>query len=156
MDATWTLTSDDVDVDDFNTFTVVLNAQYKLEVNSILNKDGTVSDGSPGGTTYNVAVADDWVTKAGASANIEDLTLNGITVSLYVKPIVSSISYTYTSGVFTFVGSNFVKVNGVDDDIDTNLISITGGNDETFTLANSGGSGVANAELLTIYFSRCR
>ena len=52
----------------------------------LLNKNGTSSDG---GSTYNIAAADDWVAGAAASVDISDRD-NGITVSNVNTVVVES------------------------------------------------------------------
>ena len=76
--STYTLTSADVEVSSSTQFSVTLNAADQLNVGGLLNKNGTSSDG---GTTYNIAAADDWVAGAAASVDISDTSGNGITVS---------------------------------------------------------------------------
>ena len=51
------------------TFTVTLNATDKVGVNQIANKNGT---SSTGGTTYNLAAAEDWAAGADAAVVVAD------------------------------------------------------------------------------------
>ena len=76
--SSYTLTSADVEVSSSTQFSVTLNAVDQLNVGGLLNKNGTSSDG---GSTYNIAAADDWVAGAAASVDISDTSGNGITVS---------------------------------------------------------------------------
>ncbi len=76
--STCTLTSGNVFATSATNFSVTLNAFDKAAVNQIMNKNGT---SSTGGTTYNLAAAEDWDTNTTASLIIADLTGNGITVS---------------------------------------------------------------------------
>ncbi|RNE88359.1 hypothetical protein, partial [Marichromatium sp. AB31] len=58
-------------------FTLTLSATDRAGVGPLLNSDGTTSTG---GTTYNLAAADDWNTAVSAGDS-SDATGNGLTVS---------------------------------------------------------------------------
>jgi len=73
--ATYTLTSTDVDATSATSFSVTLNATDRAAVEQMFNKNGS---SSAGGTTYNLAAADDWNTVITGS-NIADAT-NVVTV----------------------------------------------------------------------------
>lgn len=77
--ATYTLTNTgNVEVASGTSFTLMLSSTDKDAVNLILNKNGT---SSVGGTTYNLAAAEDWAAGADAAVVVADLTGNGITTS---------------------------------------------------------------------------
>ncbi len=77
--STYTLTdSSNVEVTSGTSFTLTLSSTDKDAVNVILNKNGT---SSMGGTTYNLAAAEDWAAGADAAVVVADLTGNGITTS---------------------------------------------------------------------------
>ena len=117
------------------TFSVTLNAADKLAVNGLLNKDGATSDS---GTTYNLAAADNWMAGGAPNNNIQDLTLNGVTVSNYTAPAVTSATYNCGTAVLTVTGSNFTGKVGALNDIDSTKLVLTGegGNTHTLTAAN--------------------
>jgi hypothetical protein len=77
--STYTLTDTsnvDIDTTSNTQFTFVLSATDKSGINQIINKSGA---SSTGGTTYNLAAAEDWTTGADAAVVVADLTGNGIT-----------------------------------------------------------------------------
>ena len=72
---TYTLTTSDVEITNSTTFSVTLNATDILNVNGLLNTNGTQSDDN---TVYNLAAADDFVAEV-TSGDTSDLTSNAIT-----------------------------------------------------------------------------
>ncbi|MDR7089977.1 fibronectin type III domain-containing protein [Cellvibrio fibrivorans] len=77
--STYALTdTSDVEVTSGTSFTLTLSSTDKDAVNLILNKNGT---SSIGGTTYNLAAAEDWAAGADSAVVVADLTGNGITTS---------------------------------------------------------------------------
>ena len=120
---TYTLTTGDVEITAATSFTVSLNASDMLSVNGLLNKDGVTADG---GTTYNLAAADNWMTGAAASTNIQDLTGNGVTVSNYFAPSVTSATYDAGTGVLNVSGTGFVSASGATNDVDVTRLTLTG------------------------------
>ncbi|WP_299022588.1 Ig-like domain-containing protein, partial [uncultured Photobacterium sp.] len=87
-------TTTDVDITSDTAFTITLTGADKTSVNALVNKSGTVSIDN---TTYNLALADNWMAAAATSADIADTTGNGITVSNeVVPPSVTSISLSGT------------------------------------------------------------
>jgi hypothetical protein len=80
---TRTLTSTSVEIDSGTSFSVTLNSADQAALQSLLNQNGT---SSLGGTTYNLAAAEDWAAGADAAVVVADLTGNGITVSNYTAP----------------------------------------------------------------------
>lgn len=76
--ATYTLTNTpNVDITSATSFTLTLSTEDKAGVYFLLNKNGT---SSAGGTTYNLAGAEDWNAGADAAVTIQDLN-NALTVS---------------------------------------------------------------------------
>ncbi|MBT9514368.1 MAG: putative Ig domain-containing protein [Acidovorax sp.] len=76
--ATYTLTDTaDVEITSATSFTLTLSATDRAGLNLLANKNGS---SSTGGTTYNLAAADDW-NAAVTGGNTADLTLNAVTVS---------------------------------------------------------------------------
>jgi len=120
---TYTLTTADVEVTSATGFTVTLSATDMQAVNGLLNKDGTQADG---GTTFNLAAADNWMRGAAPSTNIQDLTGNGVTVSNYFAPSVTSATYNAGTGVLTVTGTGFVSASGATNDVDVTQLTLTG------------------------------
>lgn len=129
-----TLTTSNVDVTNDTTFTVTLDAIDKINVNGLLNKDGTQSDDS---TTYNLSVADNYMLAGPASVNIADVT-NAVTVSNVQVPAISSATYNATTGVLAVTGTSFAKRAGVTNDIDVTKLSLVGEGGNSYTLTGSG------------------
>jgi len=133
---TYTLTSaSDVEITSATSFTITLSGADLVNVESILNKDGTTS--ATAGTTYNLAAADNWMTGAPATPDISDTTGNGITVSNFANPVVSSATYDWSTGVLVLTGTNFVGAAGANNDIDVTKLTITGEGGATYTLTSS-------------------
>ena len=76
--SSYTLTTSNVELTNATSFSITLNATDKTSINALLNKIGT---SSIGGTTYNLAAAEDWNAGADPAVVLADLTGNGITVS---------------------------------------------------------------------------
>ena len=74
--ATYALTTANVMASSATAFTITLNATDKAAVNQIINKNGT---SSTGGTTYNLAAADDWDANV-IAGDISD-AINAVTAS---------------------------------------------------------------------------
>ncbi|MFZ6800924.1 DUF4347 domain-containing protein [Undibacterium sp. Di24W] len=108
-----------VEITSDTSFTLVLSATDKAGLRTLLNNNGTQS---VGGTTYNLAAADDWANGADAALNIADLTGNGITVSNVVSPTITSAAYDASTGILSVTGTNLA--NG--DTIDVSKLSVTG------------------------------
>lgn len=127
----YTLTSaTDVEVTSATEFTVTLSGADLTNVEALLNKDGTTADS---GTTYNLAAADNWLAQTPAGDDITDATGNGITVSNYAAPSITSSTYDFATGVLVMTGSNFVS-NGSGDDVDASKLTLTGEGGVTYTL----------------------
>ena len=99
-----------------------------------MNKDGGIATG---GSTYNLAAAEDWDAGAAAAFVIADLTGNGITVSNVAVPTISSATYDKGSGVLTVTGTGFLKLVGASNDIDVSKLSLTGEGGAGYTLTSS-------------------
>ncbi len=91
----YTLTNTpNVELTSATSFTLTLSTSDKAGVYSLFNKNGTAS---AGGTTYNLAGAEDWNAGADAAVSIADLT-NGVTVS-NIDPVlpVTLVAFTATT-----------------------------------------------------------
>ncbi len=129
---TYTLTSSDVEIDSAAQFTVNLNATDLAAVNQIINKNGT---SSTGGTTYNLAVADDWCANV-TDGDISDTTI-ALTVSNVAVPAIASAAYDAETGVLAVTGTSFFVLSGAANDIVTNKFTITGQGEATYTLTSA-------------------
>ncbi|MGA1940680.1 immunoglobulin-like domain-containing protein [Arcobacter sp. YIC-310] len=131
---TYTLTSSNVEVTNDTSFSVILNETDHLNINGILNKDGTSSGD---GITYNLSVADDWMQGSLASNDISDTTGNGIIVNDVSAPKIISATYDVSSGVLDVTGINFVKKSGALNDVDISKLTLTGEGSATETLTTT-------------------
>lgn len=129
--ATYTLTSPNVDITTATQFTVALNATNQINVEGLLNKNGTASVGT---TPYNIAAAADWNPAQSGNA---DTTGNAVTVSNVQTPAMTSATYDASTGILIVTGSNLVKASGVTNDIDASLLTFTGEGGSTYTLTDT-------------------
>ena len=143
----YALTSTDVEITNATTFAVTLNAADQLVVRGLLNKNGPSSSGS---TTYNVAAAEDWMAGSPAAAGVADLTGNGITVSNFPTPAITSAVYDSDSGVLTVTGTDFFKKVGVTNDIVLNKLTFTGEGGATYTLTSASNVEITSATAFSV------
>jgi len=139
----YTLTSANVTAASATSFTVTLNAADQLNVNGILNKNGTSAVDT---TTFNLAAAASWDASRTTTA---DLTGNGVTVSNIVAPTITSATYDGSMHVFTVTGTNLVKTVGATNDITVSKLTITGEGGATYTLSTTGNVEVTSATSFT-------
>ncbi|MFN9471651.1 beta strand repeat-containing protein, partial [Acidovorax sp.] len=127
------LTSGTTTATNATTFNVTLNAADRAAINQFINKDGTTSTG---GTAFNLAAADDWNTNVTAG-NTADAT-NAITASNVAVPAVTSATYDAATGTLVVTGTNFVRLNGANNDIDLTMLTLAGegGASRTLTTTN--------------------
>ncbi|MBS1186777.1 MAG: Hemolysin-type calcium-binding region, partial [Burkholderiaceae bacterium] len=149
---TYTLTDTaDVEIASATSFSVTLSATDRAAVETLLlNKNGTASTG---GTTYNLAAADDWATGADSSVNIADTAGNGITVSNVAAPAITSAAYNANSGVMTVTGTGFLKLAGAANDIVANKFAFTGQGGATYTLTDTANVEITDATHFTLTLS---
>ena len=147
--ATYTLSSSsDVEIDSATQFTVTLSGLDLYNVEALLNNDGLSADG---GTTYNLAAADDFIT-AYTSGDSSDAT-NSVTVSNYAVPTITSATYDVSTGQLVLTGTDFVNQSGATNDVDVSLFTITGDNGASYTLTDSADVEVSSATSATITLS---
>ena len=113
----------DVAITSETSFSVTLSGSDKTSINSLLNNNGTSSDG---GTTYNLAAADDWMPGAATATDIADTTENGITVSNTPRAV--NLSLDETAG--TEAGGTVITATA------TAEAAVSG--DQTVNIASSG------------------
>ncbi|MBP6366172.1 MAG: DUF4214 domain-containing protein [Nitrosomonas sp.] len=145
--ATYTLTSSNVEITSATQFTVALNAADQINVEGLLNKDGTASVGA---TTYNIAAAADWNPAQTGNA---DATGNAITVSNAQTPAITSTTYDASTGSLTVTGSNLVKASGAINDIDASKLTFTGEGGATYTLTDSADVEITSGTAFTVTLS---
>ncbi len=143
---TYTLTSDSVDITSSTSATIELNSEDKLHVHGLLNKDGTTSGDATG---YNLALAEDWMSGSPATVTVADST-NGITVSNVAMPTITSAAFDADTMQLHVTGTNLFKKAGAPNDIDVSLLTITGGNSETYTLDSSSDVELTSATSFTV------
>ncbi|KVX02525.1 Ig-like domain-containing protein [Shewanella frigidimarina] len=152
-EGTYTLTdTSDVDISSASTATLTLSATDKAAINSqITNKNGTASTG---GTTYNLAAADDW-NAAVTDGNTADLTSNVITASGVAAPTITSATYNASTGVFSVTATNLSKRAGATNDIVANKFTLTGesGSTYTYTLTDTANVEISSATAFTLTLS---
>jgi len=146
--ATYTLTdTSNVDVTSATAFTITLSATDKVAVGGLLNKDGTSSDA---GTTYNINAAEDWAAGAPAANNVVDATGNGVTVSNYTAPAITSATYDYNTNVLVVTGTNFMNESGATNDVDISLLTFRGEGGATYTLTSASDVEVTSATSFSV------
>ncbi|ARS39462.1 hypothetical protein CA265_07280 [Sphingobacteriaceae bacterium GW460-11-11-14-LB5] len=148
---TYTLTNTpNVEINFSGLFSLTLSPEDKAAVNQIINKDGTASTG---GTTYNLAAAEDWAAGADAAIVVADLTGNGITVNSVAVPAITAATYDATTGVLSVSGTGFLKLNGAANDIVANKLTFKGQAAATYTLTDSPNAEVTSGTSFSITVS---
>jgi len=148
--ATYTLTSaSDVEITSATQFSITLSATDMTNVEGLLNKDGSTADG---GTTYNLAAAEDWAVGADAAVNVVDATGNGITISNYSISTITSATYDWSTGQLVITGTEFVSMTGAINDVDASLLTFTG-EGGTYALTDTSDVEVTSATAATVTLS---
>lgn len=143
-------TSANVEVTSATSFEVTLSGADIAAVAALLNKGGT---SSTGGTTYNLAAADDWNSVV-TGGNISDLTGNAITVSIPgPAPTITSATYNATSGALVVTGTGFSALAGAANDIVASKFTFTGEGDAEFTLDGTANVEITSATAFTLTLS---
>lgn len=146
--STYTLSSSsDVEISSATEFNVALSGNDIPNVEALLNKNGT---SSAGGTTYNLAAAEDWLTGFETAENIADLNGNEITVSNYSNPTITSAAYDASTGVLVVTGTNLVSKSGANNDINASFISIAGEGGNSYSLLNTSNVDLTSATSFTL------
>ncbi|MDE8741999.1 Ig-like domain-containing protein [Pectobacterium polaris] len=145
----YTLTSSNVTASSSTTFTINLNTTDQLNVEGILNKNGTTSAAS--GTTFNLAAAAGWNTTQ--SSTPADLIGNGVTVSNVQTPTITSSTYDNATGTLTVTGTNLVKQSGLNNDIDASKLTFTGQGGSSYTLSATSNVEIINATSFVVVLS---
>ena len=149
--STYTLTDTaNVEITSGTSFTLTLSATDKAAINTIVNKNGT---SSTGGTTYNLAAAEDWAAGADAAVVVADLTGNGITVSNVAVPTITSATYNESTGALVVTGTGFLSASGATNDIVANKFTLTGEGGSTYTLTDTSNVEITSGTSFTLTLS---
>ncbi|MCE9685551.1 cadherin-like domain-containing protein, partial [Shewanella sp. AS16] len=149
--ATYSLTDTaNVDINSATGFSLALSATDMAAVNQIINKNG---DTSTGGTSYNLAAAEDWAAGADSTVTVADLTGNGITANSVAAPTVTGASYDYANNLLTVTGTGLLKRSGAGNDIDVSMLTLTGEGGATYTLASSSDVEITSGTGFTVTLS---
>jgi trimeric autotransporter adhesin len=149
--ATYTLTdTSNVEITSGTSFTLSLSATDLAAIRQILNKSGT---SSTGGTTYNVAAAEDWAAGASAAVTVADTTGNGITVSNVPVPTITSATYDASTGTLVVTGTGFASASGSANDIVASMFTITGQGGSTYTLTDTANAEITSQTAFTLTLS---
>jgi hypothetical protein len=148
--ASRTLTGASVEITSGTSFAVTISGADLPAVEALLNQDGTSSAGA---TTYNLAAAEDWAAGGAAAVVVADLTGNGITVSNFAAPTVTSASYDGTTGQLLLTGTNFVSLAGAANDVVANKLTLTGQGGATYTLTDTANGELGSATGVTLTLS---
>jgi hypothetical protein len=144
----YTLTSSDVEVNGATSFSVTLNAADRAQVERMFNKEGT---SSTGGTTYNLAAADDWDSVIGGF-DIADAS-NAVTVSNVPTPAITSASYDASTGDLVVTGSGFLSLDGVGNDVVASKFTFTGEGGQSYTLTDTADVDIVSGTSFTLHLS---
>ncbi|MFZ6713087.1 DUF4347 domain-containing protein, partial [Undibacterium sp. TC9W] len=148
--ATYTLTDTaNVEISSSTSFTLTLSATDKSGINQIINKNGT---SSTGGTTYNVAAAEDWTAGADAAVVVADLTGNGVTATV-AAPVVTSATYDASTGTLVVTGTGFTHRAGAPNDIIANKFTLTGQGGSTYALTDTANVEITSDTSFTLVLS---
>ncbi|PPL00361.1 Ig-like domain-containing protein [Parapedobacter indicus] len=148
---TITLTdTENVEITSGTSFTLILSATDRMRVNTMMNKNGT---SSTGGTTYNLAAAEDWAAGADAAVAVADTTGNGITVSNVPVPTITSATYDAGTGILVVTGTGFLSAAGSNNDIIANKFTLTGEGGEIHTLTDTENAEITSGTSFTLALS---
>ncbi|MES2070974.1 MAG: DUF4214 domain-containing protein [Pseudomonadota bacterium] len=125
-------TTGNVEVTSATSFAVTLSGADQTQVEALFNKNGTASTG---GTSYNLAAADDW----DSVINNTDISVPtaAITVSNVSVPTVTSSIYNASTGVLVVTGTGLTARSGASNDIIANKFSFVGEGGAAYTLATT-------------------
>jgi hypothetical protein len=138
----------DVDISSGTQFTLTVTGADKAALDLIINRNSLTSTG---GTTYNLAAAEDWARGADASVNIADLAGNAINVSNVPVPAITFATYDADTGALVVTGTGFTHRDGAND-IDATRFTITAeGNG--YLLTDTADVEITSGTTFTLYLS---
>ncbi len=146
--STYALTTSNVTASGSTSFSVTLNGTDKAAINQIFNKNGT---SSTGGTTYNLAAADDWDANI-TSGDTSDAT-NAVTVGNVAVPTITSATYDASTGALVVTGTGFLRLSGAANDIVANKLTLTGEGGATYTLTDTSNVEITSGTSFTLTLS---
>lgn len=135
-------------IDSATAFSVTVAGTDIAAVEALLDYNGTLS--SDGVNYYSMDVADDFLLGflVGDTAD----PINGVTVTGWPVPYVTSATFDATAGVLVVSGGDFVA-NGAGSDIDVSLISFLAEGNLTHTLTDSADVEIDSATQFTVVLS---
>ncbi|WP_428001216.1 DUF4347 domain-containing protein [Acidovorax sp.] len=142
-------TTGNVEVISGTSFAVTLAGADVAAVEALFNKNGTTSSG---GTTYNLAAADDWNSPV-TGGDIADLTGNAITVSNVPVPTITSATYNVATGALVVTGTGLGSKAGPANDIVASKFTLTGEGNATYTLTTTANVDITSATSFTLILS---
>lgn len=140
----------DVELDSATQFSIVLSGADLTSVEALFDQNGS---SSRGGTSYNLAAAEDWIPGANPAVTVADLSGNGITVSNWAAPALTSATYDIATGTLVLSGSNFVSSGGAGNDIVANKLTLTGQDGSSYTLTDTADVDISSATAATLTLS---
>ncbi|MCP4047285.1 MAG: DUF4214 domain-containing protein, partial [Gammaproteobacteria bacterium] len=148
--AAYTLTSaSDVEITSGTQFSITLSGADLNNVEALLNNDGGTSSG---GAIYNLAAGEDWARGADAGVDVIDDSGNGITVSNYAKPTITSAAYDWSTGQLVITGTDFVSQSGATNDLIASMLKIEG-EGGSYTLTDTADVEISSATEATVTLS---
>ncbi|MDD2176170.1 SwmB domain-containing protein, partial [Acidovorax sp. D2M1] len=141
-------TTGNVEVTSATSFSVTLSGADIAAVETLFNKNGTTSTG---GSTYNLAAADDWNSVV-TGGNIADAT-NALTVSNVAVPSITSATYEASTGALVVTGTGFSGLTGAVNDIVANKFSLQGEGGASYTLTTTASVEITSATSFTLSLS---
>jgi uncharacterized repeat protein (TIGR02059 family) len=141
-------TTGNVEVTSATSFSVTLTGADQAAVEALLNKNGTTSTG---GSTYNLAAADDWnsVVTGGDTAD----ATSALTVSNVAVPTITSATYNASTGALVVTGTGFSSRAGAVNDIVANKFSLQGEGGASYALTTTADVEITSATSFTLSLS---
>ncbi len=147
--ANYTLTDTaNVEITSVSAFTLTLSATDKTAIDLLVNKAGA---SSTGGTTYNLAAAEDW--NAGADANLIIADTTATISATIPNPTITSSTYNASTGALVVTGTNLWAASGVNNDIVANKLTLTGEGGAIYTLTDTANVDITSATAFTLTLS---
>ncbi|MFZ6876296.1 beta strand repeat-containing protein [Undibacterium sp. Di27W] len=114
---TYQLTTTSISTVTANTFSVTLNAADKLNLNGLLDVNGSVA---VSGHSYNLLAMAGWDSSSAAPTDFS----NPVSVNDVLAPIITSATYNAITHKLSVTGAHLVKVAGADNDINVSKLEL--------------------------------